>query len=138
MFNPYLYCLMCRNTNDFIAPAPAFVPQQSSGPSLDIPSQQPSPGKIPPNSAPKKLVFKKQPAVELNKHRRKCEVKTCPNRVVQGGLCIAHGRCNFMSLVYCSSFISIHPYSTITTYRGKEKDVQLSRLHQECQGSRQM
>lgn len=37
--------------------------------------------------------------VEPNRHRRKCAVAECQNRVVQGGLCISHGAkrktCNF-------------------------------------------
>ena len=45
-----------------------------------------------------RLVLKQQP-VEVNYHRRKCAVDNCPNRVVQGGLCISHGArrktCNF-------------------------------------------
>ena len=139
MFNPYLYCLMCQNTNGSIAPVPLFVPQPSTGPSFDNPSQQSSPGKVPPNAAPKKLVFKKQPAVKLNKHPRKCEVETCSNRVVQGGLCIAHGSCNFLSYAFTSLR---YTYSSVLyhdcAYRGKEKDMQLSRMHQECQNTRQM
>lgn len=59
---------------------------------------QPQPNTLAPN--PSKLVLKKQSSAgEANRHRRKCAVETCPNRVVQGGLCIAHGAkrktCNF-------------------------------------------
>jgi hypothetical protein len=51
------------------------------------------------NAIPK-LVLKKQiSAPDPNRHRRKCAVVSCPNRVVQGGLCISHGArrktCNF-------------------------------------------
>ena len=36
------------------------------------------------------LNLKQQP-VKVNYHRRKCAVAICPNRMVQGGLCISHG-----------------------------------------------
>eukprot|EP00956_Cyclotella_meneghiniana_P006065 scaffold7893_cov69-Cyclotella_meneghiniana.AAC.2 len=53
---------------------------------------------IPITNHARQLVLKQQP-VEVNYHRRKCAVANCPNRVVQGGLCISHGAkrktCNF-------------------------------------------
>jgi hypothetical protein len=51
-------------------------------------------------SAKPELIMKQRSAGEVvNRHRRKCAIELCPNRVVQGGLCIAHGAkrkiCNF-------------------------------------------
>ncbi|KAL3793048.1 hypothetical protein HJC23_003056 [Cyclotella cryptica] len=45
------------------------------------------------------LILKQTSGGDANRHRRKCAVAECPNRVVQGGLCISHGAkrktCNF-------------------------------------------
>ncbi|KAL7477332.1 hypothetical protein ACHAW6_003140 [Cyclotella cf. meneghiniana] len=45
------------------------------------------------------LILKQTSGGDANRHRRKCAVPECPNRVVQGGLCISHGAkrktCNF-------------------------------------------
>ena len=50
------------------------------------------------DSAPKR-VLRRQSSGETTRHRRHCAVVNCPNRVVQGGLCISHGAkrktCNF-------------------------------------------
>jgi hypothetical protein len=52
-----------------------------------------------PNSIPKLALKKQISAPDPSRHRRKCAVDACPNRVVQGGLCISHGAkrktCNF-------------------------------------------
>ena len=44
-----------------------------------------------PKSALKKPLAKRETEPKSKRVRRKCSVEGCPNRVVQGGVCIAHG-----------------------------------------------
>ena len=109
----HFYSVMCEDTND---PVLASEQQDFSGTCLQIGSQPPSSTtSLNPAS---KLVLKKQPSAEASKHRRKCAVETCMNRVVQGGLCISHGKYNFLFCIHSSSFYSL---VRITTQGQRER-----------------
>ena len=86
----HFYNVMFEDANNVHPPVPTSEQQEFSGSCLNVGSQPPS-SIISLNPA-SKLVLRKQPSVEVSKHRRKCAVETCPNRVVQGGLCISHGK----------------------------------------------
>ena len=100
MFNDHLFCALC-NTGTFITPVPAASQQLNSSRASRNTDPDESRSKISSSEEPKKLVFKKEPVfVSLSKYRRKCAVETCPNRVVQNGVCISHGKCSFSSFVH--------------------------------------